>query len=120
MWDRSETRPTAAARRALRPAELRSTLILLLLVVPTAASDPYCPPNPDNLALGKPYSLTPAPNYDHPNPDIDNQIGDETDLTDGCFVQASHGSEASVTWSGWPKAQVEIDLSAPGCVSDPA
>jgi hypothetical protein len=92
---------------------------VMVLTSWSSLADPYCPPNPDNVALGKSYELTPAPNYDHPDPDIDNQVGDDVDLTDGCFVQASHGDEASVTWYAWPKARVEIDLEAPGCASDP-
>jgi len=80
---------------------------------------PFCLPDPQNVALERPYDLTPAPNYDHPDPGIDNQVGDDVDLTDGCFVQASHGSEASVTWQFWPKVGVEIALDAPGCSGDP-
>ena len=73
-------------------------LLGVVLGFSAIAAAPFCPPNPHNVALGRPYTLTPAPNYDHPDPGIDNQGGDDVDLTDGCFVQASHASEASVTW----------------------
>ena len=40
-------------------------------------------PLPENLALGKPYTLTPAPNYPHCS-----DPGDTTQLTDGRHTTA--------------------------------
>ncbi|MFQ5768252.1 MAG: hypothetical protein ACE5ID_09760, partial [Acidobacteriota bacterium] len=82
---------------------------------------PFCPPpDPANLARGAAYTFKPAANYHHPNPAIDNQAGDATDLTDGCFVNASHAAPESVTWNRWPRVRVDIDLAAPGCAADAA
>ena len=71
----------------------------------------------DNIALSKTYTLTPAPNYDHPSVDINNQNFDDTDLTDGAFYEALHWYEESVTWQ-FPAARIDMDLNMPDCQSN--
>lgn len=109
-----------------RPVSIRPLLIALLLVstgtlIPTTnalAFDPTCPaPDPAQVANGATYQLVPTANYESLS--IDNQVGDDTDLTDGCFVRASHAREESVAWQRWPAVQIEVDLAAPGCASNP-
>jgi hypothetical protein len=63
------------------------------------------PPGP-NIALGKPYTLSPAPNYSHStDPD------DKTQLTDGEYSIGYFWTQKStVGWSNAPYADITVDL----------
>ncbi|NUQ00148.1 MAG: discoidin domain-containing protein, partial [Armatimonadetes bacterium] len=72
-----------------------------LLLVVTA-----CLGAPENLALNRPYTLTPAPNY---SPCID--PGDATQLTDGVRTAGHFWTRPStVGWSGVSLRMITIDL----------
>jgi hypothetical protein len=62
----------------------------------------------DNLALGKPYTLDPAPNYPHCT-----DPGDTTQLTDGDYTSAYFWTQRStVGWTGRRPIIITVDLGA--------
>jgi len=66
---------------------------------------PPSAPGP-NLALGKPYTLSPAPNYPYCT-----DPGDPTQLTDGKYVDGYFWVQPGcVGWSGVTHADITIDL----------
>ena len=59
-----------------------------------------------NLALGKPYALSPAPNYEHCT-----DAGDATQLTDGQSTREHFWTQkGTVGWSGAPYVTITVDL----------
>ncbi|MBM3477190.1 MAG: discoidin domain-containing protein, partial [Armatimonadetes bacterium] len=79
-----------------------------LLVATLPLLSPLCPaqPAPGNLALNKPYTLSPAPNYA-----LCLDPGDATQLTDGVYVEGHFWTrEGTVGWSGGGLRFITIDL----------
>jgi hypothetical protein len=63
------------------------------------------PPGP-NIALKRPYTLTPAPNYSYCT-----EPGDKTQLTDGVYSVGYFWTQpTTVGWSGGSPARIRIDL----------
>ena len=63
---------------------------------------------PENIALGKSYSLAPAPNYPHCT-----DPGDARQLTDGARVEGYFWTQqGTVGWSGAHPVRITIDLEA--------
>ncbi len=61
---------------------------------------------PENIALGAPYTLAPAPNYAHCT-----EPGDAVQLTDGVYTEGHFWTQAStVGWSGTKPIIITIDL----------
>lgn len=71
------------------------------------AAAPDNPPKPGvNLALGRPYTLDPKPNYA-----LCTDPGDVTQLTDGAHSSGHFWTQAgTVGWQNVPMAQITIDL----------
>ena len=62
----------------------------------------------DNMAEGRPYRLTPAPNYSHCT-----DAGDATDLTDGQTTTAHFWTQSgTIGWQRARYASVTVDLGA--------
>ena len=81
------------------------TRLLMLLVAVTAVAAPPATRPGENLARGKPYSLT-KPNYHHCT-----EPGDKTQLTDGVYSQGYFWTQkTTVGWSGGAPQYVTIDL----------
>lgn len=92
---------------------VRLTIRLLAIVavsaIARAADDPaqYKRPS-DNIALGKPYTLSPAPGYRYCTDD-----GDAAQLTDGDYTEDYFWTQASTV--GWQHAKpvvITVDLGA--------
>lgn len=85
----------------------RSTAwIVPLILVATAVPPGVAAETAKNLALGKPYTLWPAPNYPHCT-----DPGDATQLTDGQSTRAYFWTEkGTVGWSAVGCAVITVDL----------
>jgi hypothetical protein len=63
---------------------------------------------PENIALGKSYTLAPAPNYEHST-----DAGDARQLTDGARVDGYFWTQqGTVGWAGVVPARITLDLGA--------
>jgi len=84
-------------------AAILPTLVLLTAVSAAAAAD-----GPD-LALGRPYTLSPAPNYT-----LCTDPGDAVQLTDGKYAgpDTFWGQQAAVGWAAMNPIRVTVDLGA--------
>ncbi|MBN1419746.1 MAG: hypothetical protein JXP34_13285 [Planctomycetes bacterium] len=75
---------------------------LLVLVLSGAAGPAF----PENIAKGKPYALSPAPNYTHCT-----DPGDATQLTDGVYSEGYFWTQkTTVGWRSAAFARIAIDL----------
>ncbi len=89
--------------------------VLLALVTGALAADrsggntsPAATYGFENVARGKPYTLTPAPNYRHCT-----DPGDKTQLTDGTYTRGYFWTQKStVGWRLGPPTFVSIDLGS--------
>ena len=88
---------------------MRPALTLCALFVLTAAARAGAAAAPHNLALGGPYTLSPAPNY-HLCTDAD----DKLQLTDGkhAGLETFWGQPAAVGWATSNPVQIIVDLGA--------
>jgi hypothetical protein len=84
-------------------AAILSTLVLLIAPWAATAADG------DNLALGRPYTLSPAPNYA-----LCTDPGDAVQLTDGKYAgpDTFWGQPATVGWSATNPIRITIYLGA--------
>ncbi len=72
-----------------------------------ALTQPTAPPG-ENIALGRPYTLSPAPNYQHCT-----EPGDAVQLTDGEYSEGYFWTQATtVGWTSANPALVTIDLGS--------
>lgn len=79
-------------------------LVYLLLVFPTVSTAAGQPGK--NIALGKKYTLSPAPNYEHCT-----DPGDKTQLTDGKLTQGYFWTQqGTVGWAHAPHVEITVDL----------
>ena len=71
-----------------------------------SATVAFAAPGLENLAVGKPYTLEPSPNYPHCT-----DPGDATQLTDGQYTDGYFWTQKStVGWSGVEPIIITIDL----------
>ena len=85
---------------------MKYQLAFLLALAQAIAADTQRPG--DNIALGKPYTLDPRPNYGYcTDPD------DKTQLTDGVYTKGYFWTQKStVGWTGVGGATITIDLGS--------
>jgi hypothetical protein len=89
---------------------VRAALILIVVLALTfAAVDAQAADLPQNLALGRPYTLSPAPNYG-----LCTDAGDKVQLTDGKHAgpEMFWGQPAAVGWAASNPVQIIVDLGA--------
>ena len=85
---------------------MKHLLALLLTLAQTIAAD--VPRPGENLALGKPYTLDPRPNYA-----LCTDPGDKTQLTDGVYTKGYFWTQQStVGWNNIGGATITIDLGS--------
>lgn len=78
----------------------------ILLALTVAAGAPGFTPPGENLALGRPYTLQPRPQYQHCT-----DPGDDQQLTDGQYVEGYFWvQQGCVGWSGVGQALITLDL----------
>jgi hypothetical protein len=76
-------------------------LLTLLITVPTAAAQ-----SEENIALGKPYTLSPPPDYQYCT-----EPGDAKQLTDGKTTEGYFWTQpGTVGWSGVQYVAITVDL----------
>lgn len=79
---------------------------IVFAALPAAPEDP--PATLENIARGMPYTMNPAPHYEHCT-----DPGDATQLTDGVLTEGHFWTQAStVGWQGASPAYVVIDLGS--------
>ena len=84
--------------------KLLPALFLALAQVIAAGTQPPA----DNIALGKPYTLDPRPNYSYCT-----DPGDKTQLTDGVYTKGYFWTQKStVGWQGVGGVTITLDLGA--------
>ena len=89
-----------------------SAMLVVAVSAATAAdraggnTSPAAAHHVENLARGRPYTLTPRPNYPHCT-----DPGDETQLTDGVYTRGYFWTqETTVGWRPGPPPFISIDL----------
>ena len=81
-------------------------LLFVLLAGACCARAAELPRPAANLALGKPYTLDPSPNYSHCT-----DPGDKTQLTDGLYSQGHFWTQKStVGWNNANSVSITVDL----------
>jgi hypothetical protein len=101
IWSSSSENRGGAKRSCARTVIRCATAFTLLSSAVVVGA-----PGLENLALGKPYTLEPSPNYAHCT-----EPGDATQLTDGQYTGGYFWTEKpTVGWSGIEPIIVTIDL----------
>ncbi|WP_242392049.1 hypothetical protein [Anaeromyxobacter oryzisoli] len=106
---------------AMSPSSASIILVVLGVIEGAAAPMRLAPRAADdcglrNVALGRPYTLSPAPTYP-----LTTDAGDSTDLTDGKYVGGGFWTEkGAVGWISARPASITIDLGKPTAIGGAA
>ena len=85
---------------------MKYQLVILLVLTQAIAADMQRPG--ENIALGKPYTLDPRPNYSYCT-----DPGDKTQLTDGVYTKGYFWTQKStVGWQNPSAVTITLDLGA--------